>query len=78
VLFTHLYEERMEFIEETRVAGQLRLQKFLGLMVVRGSSDKSMPRQYAPGISIRDEGRALRRIEEDGVSRFRTQPPEVQ
>ena len=43
VLFPHLDQERMKFVEETRVARQLRVQKFLGRMVVRSRSDKSMP-----------------------------------
>jgi hypothetical protein len=56
----------------------MRVQKSLGFMVVRGVRDESMPCQYAPGVSIRHEERALRRVEEDGVNRFRPQTPEVQ
>jgi hypothetical protein len=78
VLLPHLDQERMEFVEERRMARQMRVQKLLGFMVVRGSRDESMPSQYPPGISIRHEERTLRRIQEDGVNRFWPQTPEVQ
>jgi hypothetical protein len=78
MLFPHLDQERMEFVEEACVARQLRVQKLLGFMIVGSGSYKSMPCQYAPAISIRHEERSLRSIKENGVDRFLSQASEVQ
>jgi len=68
----------MEFVKKRRMGRQMRVQKLLGLMVVRGVRDESMPCQYAPGVSIRHEEGTLDGIEDDGVNRFRPKTPEVQ
>jgi hypothetical protein len=56
----------------------MRVQKLLGLMVVRGVRDESMPCQYAPRVSIRHEEGTLRGIEDDGVNRLRPKTAKVQ
>jgi hypothetical protein len=78
VLLAHLDQERMEFVEKRRIGRQMRVQKLLGLMVVCGVRDESMPCQYAPSVSIRHEEGTLHRIEDDGVDCFRPKTPEVQ
>jgi hypothetical protein len=78
MFLSHLDQERVEFVEERRIGRQMRVQKRLGLMVVRGSRDQPMPCQDASGVSIGHEEGTAHGIEEDGVNRFRPQAPQVQ